>query len=314
MLVLHRAVWKRLRERLQCLLQRQVMALKEPWLGRRFSGLNKRQICSKEEREQRSGRSQPYADLFFSEGPAWPVAAALCRALANSPSRNIAKWISSSLSPAQDLAENKASSLDSSKPPGIPAMLLLYRVPEKKGEETKSGKKNLCQAAPMQLEEAGSAELAGEDTGTRHCCILTACALQSNDTIPAPGAAKPFRARPGLAAGFWFLHGSTAGRLSAQKLLAPHTAPRGEKQPGSRLGHDGDAWCQGQAPGRCRCGPAQLHEAPVHEEGSIHCVPWDGVSILCKAGSERLQVCEQRQVQAVCAQSILKTSEITWPS
>lgn len=83
--------------------------------------------------------------LFFSEGPAWPVAAAPHRALANSPSRNVAKWISSSPSPAQDLAVNKASSLDSSKPPGIPAMLLLYRVPEKKRgrDKKKKGKKSL---------------------------------------------------------------------------------------------------------------------------------------------------------------------------
>jgi len=52
--------------------------------------------------------------------------------LANSPRRNVAKWISSSFSPAQDLAENKP---DSSKPLRIPAMLMLYRVPEKKGKE-----------------------------------------------------------------------------------------------------------------------------------------------------------------------------------
>lgn len=144
MLVLHRAAWKCPRERLQCLLKHQVMALEELWLGRRFSGLNKRQICSKEGREQRSGRSQPCSDLFFKEGPAWPVAAALCKALANSLRRNVAKWISSSLSPAQDLAENKASSLDSSNPPGIPAMLLLYRVPEKKGKRLKkSGEKKI---------------------------------------------------------------------------------------------------------------------------------------------------------------------------
>lgn len=83
-------------------------------------------------------------------------------------------------------------------------------------------------------------------------------------------------------------------------LLTLHTAFLGEKQLGSQLGHDGDFWSRGE-------GPWQMH----HEEGSICCVPWDGVSMLHKAGSERLQVCVQRQAQAVCAQSIPKTSDIT---
>lgn len=48
-----------------------------------------------------------------------------------------------------------------------------------------------------------------------------------------------------------------------------------------------------------------------HEEGSICCVPWGGEFFLHKAGSEQMQVCEQRQVQAVCAQSNPKTSGIT---
>lgn len=144
------------------------------WLGRRLFRVNNKQICSKAGSEQRSGRSDPCSDrsglrLLVGE-QAWPGAAASYMALANSPSRNVAKWISSSLSPARDLAENKESSPDSSKPPGTPAMPMLYRVPEKKGEEKKTRKKS-CQAAPVQLEELGSAELAG---GRRQRSTLTA--------------------------------------------------------------------------------------------------------------------------------------------
>lgn len=117
------------------------------WLGRRLFRVNNKQICSKAGSKQRSGRSDPCSDpsglrLLVGE-QAWPGAAASHMALANSPSRNVAKWISSSLSPARDLAENKESSPDSSKPPGIPAMPILYRVPEKKGEEKKTRKKKL---------------------------------------------------------------------------------------------------------------------------------------------------------------------------
>lgn len=45
-------------------MQRQVTAPEGHWLGRRLLGLNKRQICSKAGREQRSGRSQPCSDPF----------------------------------------------------------------------------------------------------------------------------------------------------------------------------------------------------------------------------------------------------------
>ena len=88
--------------------------------------------------------------------------------LANSPRRNVAKWISSSFSPAQDLAENKP---DSSKPLRIPAMLMLYRVPEKKGKRKLKKRKKSCQAAAVWLEEPGSDELAGGRCHRSTCTV-----------------------------------------------------------------------------------------------------------------------------------------------
>lgn len=102
-------------------------------------------------------------DAAEARQQAWPGTGALHTTLTDSPSRNVAKWISSSLSPAQGLAENKASSPDSSKPPGIPATLMLYRVPEKKGKEKKKKGKKAVRLLPCDWRSPGELSWQGED-------------------------------------------------------------------------------------------------------------------------------------------------------
>lgn len=141
--------------------------------------------------------------------------------LANSPSRNVAKWISSSLSPAQDLAENKASSPASSKPPGIPTMLMLYRVPEKQGKRKKKGKK-AARLLPWGWRSPGALRWRGKTPVLHTHCILPAFALQSDDTISCPGRSpNPSEQTSGPMAGFY--KAPTAGSLPPQKPSARAT-------------------------------------------------------------------------------------------
>lgn len=95
---------------------------------------------------------------------------------------------------------------------------------KKRGRDKKKWKKkNPCQAAPVQLEEAGSAELAGEDPSTGHWLKP----VHSKAMTPSLPQALPNPPEPGLAwhqgFGFWFLHSCTAGSLR-NCLLTLHTA------------------------------------------------------------------------------------------
>lgn len=266
-------------------------------------------------------------DAAEARQQAWPGTGALHTTLTDSPSRNVAKWISSSLSPAQGLAENKASSPDSSKPPGIPATLMLYRVPEKKGKEKKKKRKKSCQAAPLRLEEPRRAELAG---GRRQRCILTAFALQSDDTIPCPGRSpNPSEQTSGPTASFY--EAPTAGILPPQKPSARATRSLEEKSqwaPGwaTRMtSEDSVKPCGrgGDATAATACGSAR-HRASTGACGGQQwiCAPrGTEASILCRAAVRAAasacgwqRVLKQRQVWAACPQSIPKTSGIALQS
>lgn len=138
----------------------------------RLFGLNRRQICSKEGRGQRSGRSQPCSDLF---GPlcfrGTSLASGCCTSQGSCQQLQQKRCEMDFLQPLQSKIWQRTRCLLWIATNPLGSLLCSYCTDfqKKKGKRyKKNGKKAPCQAAPVQLEEAGSAELAGEDTSTQH--------------------------------------------------------------------------------------------------------------------------------------------------
>lgn len=237
----------------------------------RLFGLNRRQICSKEGRGQRSGRSQPCSDLF---GPlcfrGTSLASGCCTSQGSCQRLQQKRCEMDFLQPLQSKIWQRTRCLLWIATNPLGSLLCSYCTDfqKKKGKRYKKMERKLpARLLPCSWRRLGVLSWQGKTPALSTGCILTACELQAMSPS-LPQTAKPFRARPG----FWFLYGSTAGSLPTQKLLALHTAPT-----------DGDPWSQGQAPGRCT---VALHSSTRHEEGSssIGRVPRDGGSILHKLG------------------------------